>query len=136
MLKATLIYFAGVLSLAAVSFAADGKATVIGAITGLAITGTAIFAGVSSRKRIRRLAAFLASLADALDRRLPAASSPAQAVQDPRERDLVSALRNWGASRKQATGAARAAIRAANPGDNLQALLPAALQYVRGGRAA
>jgi hypothetical protein len=138
MLKFTLAYLSGAATVAAAVYAAGGRATLASFVLGILFAAALLAAILSSARRIKRAARLMLRFAFALDRtsaaykpvkprrrraaRPGSVAVPAAAPADPRQTDLVSALKNFGMPIAQARAAAAAAI-AAQPAADLVTLI-------------
>jgi len=142
MLKYSLTFLAGALTIAGAVFASSGHTAVImfalGAFTILAIAGALL----SSADRMRRAARFLVAFADALQ---PATAKPApaaagnppatveqpKAAVSPAQSDVADALVALGTKRKAAELAARRAVEQL-PAGRFEDLFRCALPFAKG----
>jgi hypothetical protein len=115
MLKITLAYLAGALTIGAAVFAAGGRATLISFAIGALFTALLLVAAISSPRRQRAAARLLSNLANVLDPktpRRPAQPRPAAAAPptpSQTQLDVAAALVNFGAPKNQAARLAREA---------------------------
>jgi hypothetical protein len=113
MLKITLAYLAGALTIGAAVFAAGGRATLISFAIGALFTALLLVAAISSPRRQRAAARLLSNLANVLDPqtpRRPAQPRPAAAAPPSQTQlDVAAALVNFGAPKNQAARLAREA---------------------------
>lgn len=120
MLKITLAYLAGALTIGATVYAAGGRATLVTFGIGFLLAALLLVAALSSPRRQRRAARLLNMLANALDhaggetKRAKPAQMPAIEVSQV-ERDVAAALVNFGASKTQAGRLAREAAQSGEP---------------------
>lgn len=132
---AALCYLAGALTVAGAVFEAGGRPSVamfaLGVFTPVLILATTL----SSRTRLQRVALKMLALAGRPEREYlnrvtlgtqRRNSTPAAA--SPFEKDVISALMNFGATKREAAAAARAATQA-HPGADFDTLCRAAFQY-------
>jgi hypothetical protein len=124
MTKLCCAYLAGVLSTAGFVYLAGGRAAAVMFALGILATVACAAAALGSTRRIRRAARFLSSFAQAIEGssskktgELRIMKTPAPAPVSAQETDLISALRNMGMSRRDATTAARYAIGESPAGD-------------------
>jgi hypothetical protein len=124
MLKLTLAYLAGALTIAGAVYAAGGRATLAAFGIGFFIAVVVAVALLSSGRRMRRAARFLISFAAALDRtsrtrpQIVKRSEALARVMEPTperqpspvELEVSSALMNFGMNKKQAAAAAASAV--------------------------
>jgi len=142
MLKYSLTFLAGALTIAGAVFASSGHTAVImfvlGALTVIGIAGALL----SSADRIRRAARFLVAFADALqpdsakpapaaDKATTAPVDHAKAAVSPAEADVADALIALGTKRKAAELAARRAVEQI-PAGRFEDLFRCALPFAKG----
>ena len=135
MTRYALAFLSGAVTVALAVFFADSRLALMFAL-GAVFTAAAGAAAVGSASRAEAAGEFLIAISHALRRAqggrrtLPRVHPSPRAEESPMERDLASALRNFGAGRHEATAAARQAIAAA-PGADYDTLFRLAVGQAR-----
>lgn len=134
MLKISLAYLGGALTMATVVYSAGGHASALTFMAGAASVLVVLVAVLASQARLRRLVRMLGRLLEAFsDAPPPQDRRTAREVSvgdDDRFYDLVAALTQLGARRAAASLAAKRAI-AAKPTGTFQELFIEAVQFTR-----
>jgi hypothetical protein len=123
-------FLAGAFSVGAVSFCTEPRPSAFGFALGILTAFVTVVALIGTAKNARRVARFLNVVADGLtgSRTMTTTSGPAVAeMPSAIERDVTSALQNFGMARKAAVQLAHDTV-AANPAADLQTVLNLALQ--------
>lgn len=138
MLKLTLAYLAGALTIGVAVYAAGGRATLAAFGIGFFLACVVAVALLSSARRMRRAARFLNSLSAVIDHsdrstrprivKTAAEPRPVEPAHEPTpaELEVSSALKNFGMTRKQAEAAAALAVKQ-SPAGSFQDLFRIAL---------
>lgn len=137
MTKTALSFLAGAISVGVTAFVTNPQPSAFGFSLGMITAVATIAALIGSAQRARRVARFLLIVADGIDGKssrmaVGTAVTPKQAVEmpGPIERDVISALQNFGMPKKAAAQLARRTI-AGNPAADLTTALDAAMKSSR-----
>lgn len=123
--KISLSFFAGALSVGATAFVTGPRPSAFGFALGIMIALATVIALIGSAKRTRRVARFLLIVADGLDGKqtmtMERRTAAVEAFPGPVERDVISALQNFGMPRKAAVELAHGVVESNPNADVIEA---------------
>lgn len=125
-------FLAGAFSVGVVEFCTQPRPSAFGFALGILTAFVTVVALIGTAKNARRVARFLIVVADGLtgSHTTTMTAGPVTEMPSAIERDVISALQNFGMPRKAAVQIARATV-AANPSADLETVLNLALQSSR-----